>query len=81
MASINLLGPDLANVGVLYSTGGTVALQNPIAPGKSVVINAFPPGINVTVLGSITLGVDDKSATMNLTANLIGGVLSVCRPS
>ena len=76
LASINLLGTDLANVGVLYSNAGTVALQAPLAPGESEVINVFPPGLNVSALGSVTLGVDGKSAGFNLTD--VVGLVSLC---
>lgn len=81
IATINLLGDDLLNAGVLYDEGGTVALRDPLAPGDSVLINLFPDGLNVTAVGSITLAVDGKSATMGLLADVLGGLVSVCRAS
>lgn len=80
VANINLLGANLANVGVLYDDNGTVALANDLAPGASVEVNVFPPGIDVTVLGNVTLNVDGKSAGMNLTA-AAPGLVALCSPA
>lgn len=77
VAGVNLLGEQLANVGVLYSEQGTAALTNALAPGDSVVVNVFPSGLNVTVIGSATLSVAGSSGTFNLTAG-VGSLVSIC---